>query len=150
MKIQQTVEKAIEGGWTPEKRGELDNEGFAKLIRARWGNGFLLDPSFWQSLGKALGWEKYCCKDCGSSKAYSYALGESGEYGASCNGCGKELMEEGETDQDDLYILNNEEELDESGKMYKQGNMDTSVYHQHLFVDHLAEGKTIESYFETL
>ena len=65
----QAVDKAIEGGWTlkagrldnhrPEKENYLDEENQtfhhkgiqidARLI--------VLDPSFWQALGKALGWK---------------------------------------------------------------------------------------------
>jgi len=51
MTISQAIEKAIEGGW---------------IYKNEWGNNpidmpverILLDPLFWQSLGKAMGWDE--------------------------------------------------------------------------------------------
>jgi Uri superfamily endonuclease len=54
MKINQIIEKAIEGGYAQEvgkrviKEGSKDENSDIYFI--------LLDPLFWQSLGKALGW----------------------------------------------------------------------------------------------
>lgn len=48
--VKETISKAIEGGWLEVKSapGCYDLE-LAPLF---------LDPSFWQSLGKALGWDE--------------------------------------------------------------------------------------------
>ena len=49
MTIEQVLQKAIEGGWNPPYRKE-EYEGDSIPINT------FLDPQFWQSLGKALGW----------------------------------------------------------------------------------------------
>jgi len=93
MTIQEAIEKAIEGGWEKDGfvcQGELI--GVEEIA--------LLDPLFWQALGKAMGWETRIT-------FYNSFIG------------GKE-------------------------------NNDPWRLEMHRFIDHLAEGKTIESYFETL
>lgn len=67
--MEKIIRKAIEGGWrkdiTSWDRCTIDNEGFyasntfeedisATRIRKEW---IVLDPLFWQALGKACGWE---------------------------------------------------------------------------------------------
>ena len=44
----EAIDKAFEGGWPKIQKG---------VYKAYW-QTIALDPSFWQSLGKALGWEK--------------------------------------------------------------------------------------------
>ncbi|HVB33734.1 MAG TPA: hypothetical protein VNJ52_05090 [Patescibacteria group bacterium] len=82
MTIEQAIKKAIEGGW--KDKWDLDPEN-------RHGSDVFLDPSFWQSLGKALGW--------------------------------------GENDT---------------------AHRNEWISRWHDFIDHLAEGKSAESFFETL
>ena len=62
MTLQETVLKAIEGGY---KGGKIwGREGDVYILRNEHGDRYgtlteeqiLLDPLFWQSLGKALGW----------------------------------------------------------------------------------------------
>lgn len=64
------MEKAIAGGW---RNGFLLSNPQAdvktllreyKSFPAPW-QEIVLDPSFWQCLGKALGWNKYVCEHCG-------------------------------------------------------------------------------------
>ncbi|KKN71723.1 hypothetical protein LCGC14_0417890 [marine sediment metagenome] len=57
MTIEQAIEKAIEGGWKPKvhRHYSLSQE---KDYRDMWEAYTLLDTSFWQSLGKAMGWGK--------------------------------------------------------------------------------------------
>jgi hypothetical protein len=50
MPLEQAIQKAIEGGWDKEKIVSPMNSPSANFARA------MLDPLFWQSLGKALGW----------------------------------------------------------------------------------------------
>lgn len=58
MKIQQFIEKAIEGGWDEKKNPRM------QLVRGRYrDSGFphelmFLDPLAWQAVGKVEGWDK--------------------------------------------------------------------------------------------
>lgn len=57
------IEKAIEGGY---KKGIFENETGVDDILDLWGyESILLDASFWQSLGKAFGWNCICSGDMG-------------------------------------------------------------------------------------
>ena len=91
MTIQQAIEKAREGGW--ERPAPCEIEG----IEVYHKGDTLLDPLFWQSLGKAMGW-KWC-----PFRHYPHTV-ECVEW----------------------------------------------IVQWHCFIDHLAEGKTAESFFETL
>lgn len=98
MTIEETIKKAIEGGWkkTPKHcryDGVNHNAVCIEIV--------LLDPDFWQSLGKAMGWGKLCDPYCRTPE---------------CSDC------------------------DELGWREQW----------HKFIDHLADGKSIESFFETL
>ena len=95
MKIQETIEKAIEGGWKDERE---DGNTFADC---------LIDHSFWQSLGKALGWKPRARDEVQNMPSYEW------EYQGAV-------------------------------AMYSW------EYYWHRLIDHLADGKTIETYFESL
>ena len=58
MKVEQAIKKAIEGGWKPDSRNRLLklNDEHDRYLHVR---SIFLDPSFWQSLGKALEWKPY-------------------------------------------------------------------------------------------
>lgn len=59
------IEKAVEGGWSGvslEEKGKWVG-GRVEGIEHYW-HSIALDPSFWQSLGKVLGWTKNICTDC--------------------------------------------------------------------------------------
>lgn len=108
--MKEVINKAIEGGWKPFKSfdllptDKLEQIDFETMICWRDGKGHgsihfnrvLLDPLFWQSLGKALGW------------------------------------------QDEPYEYTNEHNI--------------PAWHAKwlMFIDHLAEGKDAESYFNEL
>ena len=49
--IQKIIEKAIEGGWNKQMPAECSWCQYDHTV---------LDPLFWQSLGKACGWGKNC------------------------------------------------------------------------------------------
>lgn len=92
MTIQQAIEKAIEGGynthgWRPGEYVAND----AQCVT-------FLDPLFWQSLGKAMGWSEW--------------------------------------------------HTDGSRKVWKEWHKWKNEWHR--FIDHLAEGKDAESFFESL
>lgn len=93
MTIQEAIEKAIKGGYTP-----IEDSGNEYKI--------LLDPEFWQCLGKEMGW-----------KNNYYQIVRS-----PCN------------DMPGRYAW--------TGPQY--------IYEMHCFIDHLADGKSIESYFTNL
>ena len=60
MTIQQAIVKAYSEGWRhkayPKMKPKTIKEDTAQAIWYSQGDGFLLDPLFWQSLGKAMGW----------------------------------------------------------------------------------------------
>ena len=77
MNIQEVISKAIKGGWLPKLR---EGNKFSSVEKIEDGvlfyrviespkypetlfnmrvEGIVLDPSFWQSLGKAMGWPTF-------------------------------------------------------------------------------------------
>ena len=78
--MEQIIKKAIEGGWKPEMKkegviitGEKVFFDFIENPSARVSHQtsfsfseIVLDPLFWQSIGKACGWKEqpYLCLDC--------------------------------------------------------------------------------------
>lgn len=108
MTTQQAIEKAIEGGWNKEYKVSHHGEfGDVLLVHGMRSKALieaeiLLDPFFWQALGKSMGWKE--------------------EY----------------------YIQ--PKLLDDSKVKIRAEYID--VWHR--FIDHLAEGKDIKSYFESL
>lgn len=115
MTIQQTIQKSIEGRYISaykdvfvEQKQSGDwyffpkDENLKALFHCSI-HQLLLDPQFWQALGKALGWGDICI-NCHNSVS-------------SC--C--------------------EEKYNKDWK-----------YYWHKFIDHLADGKDIESFFKTL
>ncbi len=59
--MKEAIQKAIEGGWKPEQialeHWEKIMPNMHRLDQWRVCSYALLDPLFWQSLGKSLGWE---------------------------------------------------------------------------------------------
>lgn len=132
MTIEQAIEKAIEGGMKEGERWKLIS---ANRYWVGWfdGNGdevtislntYLLDPLFWQALGKALGWGRIC--------------------GACHGGIQQIVWEHRATDgKTERYACGH----DTTGCPDIQ---DEWRYHWHRFIDHLAEGGTIEDFFKDL
>ncbi len=119
MTIQQAIEKSIEGGWDNAWRDEENDHLFMDEMVDEV-NVFLLDPSFWQSLGKAMGWIELTCDGCNTNTTIKYR---------------KE--HDGKGDGDYHYGC--------------QGHFRwTWLLHWHSLIDHLADGKDIESYFKEL
>ena len=117
MTIEQTIQKAIEGGWDvgyDEKNGHIytrdnfDSKGNVTGGSILSEREIFLDRLFWQALGKSLKWERvldwYPVTD------------------VHCVRCGEEVM----------------------------GTQIAWKYYWHRFIDHLIEGKSPESFFETL
>ena len=98
MTIQEAIKKAIEGGWNEPYFETKDK--LAKIVPLSADEVCqkvaFLDLLFWQSLGKAMGWEKNVYEKSYSRNEHSW------------------------------------------------------LYHWHHFIDHLAEGKSIEDFFQNL
>lgn len=115
MTIEETIKKAIEGGYEPNgsdlQHYMLFNQhAHISALNLVGYKVIFLDPLFWQSLGKAMGW-RY--------KAYK-------------NGAWQ-------TEDEDLDIM--------SDTPFRHPEW---LYQWHKFIDHLAEGKDINSFFKNL
>lgn len=130
MTIFQAVEKSIEGGYSREVFVGKSPEEKARIIGDMVLPEVLLDHRFWQSLGKAMGWGiTRCGHDAGMTGMMSdinTARGDERYWGV-CNKC------ESTTRRTSDYSYE-----DDWKKMW------------HRFIDHLAEGKDAESFFESL
>jgi hypothetical protein len=115
MSIEQAVNKAIEGGW------KMPPRQFLHMTPSPWPNDTVesvevwlystfMDPTFWTSLGKTMGWW-----DKSIDREYSTEQSRK-DFPDSWNGIAISLWE----------------------------------FHWHTFIDHLAEGKTAESFFAEL
>lgn len=128
MTIQTAIEKAIEGGYLKTQVGSLsyiDPEHYYRNREAHFrGNAvnepfsihidsLMVDPQFWQCLGKAMGWKDKVCEITGKVNG----------VGCGCangpDGC--------------MSLFTTEWQ-----------------YRWHRMIDHIADGGTIESYFEKL
>ena len=115
MTIQETIKKAFEGGWKcpngyiGEECGCVDEVGAGNEDKLRQS---VLDPLFWQALGKNMGWEDCRCEQCHDVFP---------EYHNGCVRCGKSIRA-------DPFMR----------------------YHWHRFIDHLVDGKDIDSFFNQL
>jgi len=115
MKIEDAITKAIEGGYKQSDpllshADKKIREG-ALLINKHI---IILDPSFWQCLGKAMGWSewKYCLTDKPT----------------------KDMMY-GEC-----------EDMEDKTHKHQEG----WIFYWHSLIDHLASGKDIESFFNSM
>jgi hypothetical protein len=95
--IKQAIQKAIEGGWKHKWSEEYNNT--VCNINSLLEPSFLLDPNFWQALGKSEGWWDNRGFDADMNSSW---------------------------------------------------NLDECHRNMHQFLDHLIEGKDIDSYFKEL
>lgn len=109
--MKDAIARAIEGGYD---RKNLSTNVMDDILNA---HEILLDPLFWSSLGKALGWDVHCISVWGGKKC---------EERKRCSVCGKGYR-------------GYPHPLQKQWPMY-----------WHRFIDHLAEGKSIELFFEEL
>lgn len=122
--MKEVIQKAIEGGY---ERVIIDSNGMAQSKNGMRGyvipkEVILLDPLFWQSLGKALGWNK------GFETGY-------------CQLCGEPML-----DGEEMFKLHGY-----SGNCTKPPRVLTEWKTEwHRFIDHLAEGKDPEEFFNGL
>jgi len=117
MTIEQAIKKATDEGFRLKKALEFNT------YQDHLGD-FLIDPKFFQCLGKAMGWEGgkiRMCVGCGVALRWNEQPTMDGKHGGK-NGCGSDIEEyEGQ------WIIG-----------------------WHMMIDHLAEGKTIEEFFKNL
>lgn len=70
MTIQQAIEKAIEGGFrVREKHVDVGASQLSTSINI---NDVLLDFSFWQALGKSMGWNTYVVDERPSMSTFEW------------------------------------------------------------------------------
>ena len=118
MKVEETIRKATHHGY---KHDALRVNSNGTIMDASghvmcW-QEILLDPSFWQSLGDALGWGHIFCRSCGK-------LGEHVDNWESAHWPWKKCCDGQRMDYHPSPIL-----------------------YWHRFIDHLADGKTTEEFF---
>ena len=114
--METAIKKAIEGGWND------------RLYRVDTGNdkvwthhsSLLLDPLFWQALGKSMGW-----------KTYTWTSWK------------------GWDDHSIEYPTDDQSYNPPSENAYCQRHI-TPILHWHRFIDHLASGQSADSFFEEL
>ena len=124
--MKQAIQKAIEGGWKKDwyfshfnndevafgdTKQDSENNPCHYLNRGQ----ILLDPLFWQCLGKSLGWRERCI-DC--------------------------------WDRKDMTFKSNEYDMCGAGSHNDDRKVWKFVWHS--FIDHLAEGKDVEEFFNNL
>ncbi len=129
--MKEAIQKAIEGGW--ETKHNFNDWGGE--IMSDFANEALLDPLFWQALGKALGWGH--CLNCGDSG--EVPIGENRVTLDMAIDAGDRSLE------GTLHSV-------EMGQCEVCGGTQSGdyLYHWHRFIDHLAEGKDAESFFSSL
>jgi len=124
MTIQQAIDKAIDYGWSIKKYGPMfsvflgtlkETGEYRELAEMYVRQSALLDPSFWQALGKAMGWDGLMCKNC--------HFDAGADWGHQIDGC-----------------------IDCIGRVPQE----VATYHWHRLIDHLSEGKDVDSYFAGL
>jgi len=115
--MKEAIQKAIEGGYVTgfmyDKLAKIDPLGAVEIL--------LLDPKWWQCLGKALGWREICA-DCGGEVTRK----QTPEYPklAGLSWCPQRC----------------------EAKNFQEGHL----YQWHRFIDNLAEGKDVNEFFNEL
>ena len=149
MTTQEAIDKGVEGGWRHYKGYDFDevriipSSDLIDLVQVYSGGSsshtislqeMLLDPKFFQALGKSMGWGqsiyrtergyewgKRICLHCGMDCEYQPPKEKGSNHAhfpEACNVCSKKAK--------------------------------TSKEYWHALIDHLAEGETIEDYFKDL
>lgn len=143
--MKEAIKKAIEGGWSPKG---LNVEGHpiswiiqATLNRSKFYERYIFDPLFWQALGKAMEWGK----DEAAIEKLRKDIDYENRYYENA------LAHPTETEQFYQALEKNKQKI---GRMYLE--LDTLLEgldwknYWHRFIDHLAEGKDAESFFNEL
>jgi len=123
--METAIKRAIEGGWKTSwvvNGNFLKDECYGTILDHlnHADSNFLLNPTFWQALGKAEGW---------GNNGVSHAIFK---YIASIDRPTK--RNPSPTVEKDMYRY----------------EVPAWSYHWHRFIDHLAQGKDVESFFKDL
>lgn len=121
---------------------ETDGWSYRDIIDDGIQYKLILDPLFWEALGEALGWYKYCCVNCGSSKSKYSQIGESGDGWTVCV-CGIDAEE------NDLYTQNSEDEMI-NDELYAWGNIPTFQFHARRYFNLLMTEQDTDKFWEEL
>lgn len=125
MTLQHAIESAIKGGWNKERARvvEIDTRDRHEGMATSMlsTDRALLDPSFWRALGKSEGWADDMFPRRDCGRVFR---GKPCSLLNKCSGCGKGY-----------------------GNYKRKENW---IYHMHSLIDCIAEGGTLESFFEKL
>ncbi len=118
--MEKAIKKAIEGGYDTIEWTSIFPLEEAIEIMANHWEVQTSRPLFWQALGKAMGWKYWVCEKCGEDISYRGSGPTNSIPVAQC-------------------LTHNDTE-----RVYGW------LYHWHRFIDHIAEGKSPDSFFESL
>lgn len=126
MKVETAIQMAYGDGWRPieHMKPKVISEDLAFSIWCSQGDGIFLAPKFWSSLGKAMGWRERC------------------------RTCGGEVTR---TETPGYPVLQAMGGISECPHRCPNKDFEEGWKHEwYQFIDHLAEGGTIESFFDTM
>lgn len=144
--IKQAIQKAIEGGYSPSGR----------TWKARQVHRILLDPLFWQSLGKALGWGEWTIKleDIEHRWELEKYLPDTGKTPVyNCKDCyARKINNVIETEEEYEWYEIKPNHWTARHLIQKHGGYKKQTWKEywHRFIDHLAENKDPEEFFKEL
>ena len=136
MTIKEAIEKAVAGGWRKGEKPDVNENKEGCWVQFFGGHDtgvihqseIFLDKDFWQALGKSLGWgTEMFDEDDGKTRWH---------YFSHCPVDGEILM-------------GMEQECPNACDTENPGVI-SWLYDWHNFIDHLASGKSVESFFEEL
>lgn len=121
--MKEAIQKAIEGGYKlPKDYVFVYHSGsHINSFLDEYRKDFLLDPLFWQCLGKAMGWEKYVCDECGSTLQATTSIST---YRRLCS--------------------------ENSDHWDNGGSEESYKYYWYSLIDHIADGGDIDTFFNNL
>lgn len=130
--MKNAIKKALSGGWQP-KGITFSIEAMSYKVQAldkvKYKERFLLDPLFWQALGKSLGWDEHFV-----GKHYSNINADDGSL--------VEVSKTGKHTCNEHCITRINHGVEWADQEW--------LYRWHSLVDHLANGGDADSFFEAL
>lgn len=131
--MKNAIVKAIEGGWRPENLKWQSHAPSwirqAAINRGKFWERYVLDPLFWQALGKSLGWDEHFVE-----KHYSNINADDGSL--------VEVSKTGKHTCNEHCITRINHGVEWADQEW--------LYRWHSLVDHLANGGDADSFFEAL